>query len=396
MKVLFVKWKAYGQELLQKGVEETGISVDTVFYDAEKYGIEENCGFMGPLYAAITRKDYEFVISFNYFPVVSAVCEKCHIKYVAWTVDSPLYTLYTHSIYNKCNYLFVFDKTSLMELKDLGVEHVWYLPLASDADYFDKEIRSVSNYNKYASTVSFVGSLYTDKSAYSLIGKEKDYFAGYMEGLVEAQRKLWGYNFVEKILHEKWSKQLENMLNPVNGKEFIGKNEKVFANSCIMTEITARERKEYLEYISQAVDVDIYTGSDTTAIPVLHNRGKVDYLTEMPLVFHNSKINLNITLRTIQQGISLRVWDVLASGGFLLTNYQPELEEFFEIGNDLECFVSKEDMLYKIEYYLEHEEERKQIAQNGYNKVKQLHSYKRRMQAILEILNDKLFTILEG
>ncbi len=385
MNVLLVKWKAYGQELLEQGMKMAGISVDTIFYDAEKYGIDEKSGFLKHMSNAIAGKNYDFVISFNYFPVISCACEKHCVKYIAWTVDSPLYTLYTKSIYNKCNFLFVFDKTSLSELKAMGVERVWYLPLASEASYFDELIAERnSRAARYSSAVSFVGSLYTDKSAYSLVGTERDYFAGYIEGLVEAQQKIWGYHFVEKLLHENWSSQLENMLKATNDRDFIGTREKVFANSCVLTEVTARERRNYLDYISQFVETDVYTGSDTTQIPALLNRGKVDYMTEMPLVFHNSKINLNITLRTIQQGISLRVWDVLACGGFLLTNYQPELEEFFEIGRDLVCYDSKEDMLYKIVYYLEHEEERKQIALNGYNKVKQFHGYGQRIETIFE------------
>ncbi len=384
MNVLLVKWKAYGQEFLQKGLEDAGFCVDTVFYDAQKEGVAEKNGFLKPLCDMLSKKSYEFVISFNYFPVISTACEKKQIKYVAWTVDSPLYTLYTRSIYNSCNYLFVFDKSSQKELEKLGIKKVWYLPLAADADYYDKLL--VRPEEQFVSQVSFVGSLYTDKSAYQSLGSQKDYFAGFMEGLVEAQRKLWGCNFVEEILEAIWSKQLDKMLVPINGEEFIGRNSMVFANSCILTEITARERKEYLEAAGQAADTDIYTGSDTTGL-ALHNKGKVDYLTQMPFVFRNSKINLNITLRSIQQGISLRVWDILASGGFLLTNYQPELEELFEIGRDLECYYSKEDMIYKIRYYLEHEEERAQIAGNGYEKVKSRHGYRNRIQTIWEKIN---------
>lgn len=387
MNVLLVKWKAYGQEFLQKGLENAGFLVDTVFYNAQREGIAENCAFLEPLCDAIAKKKYEFIISFNYFPVISTACQRMNVKYVAWTVDSPLYTLYTRSIYNSCNYLFVFDQSSLENLKQMGVEKVWYLPLAAATDAFDKVLCETRERDKFSSEVSFVGSLYTDKSAFGNLGAEKNYFNGYMEGLVTAQQKLWGCPFVEQILEENWSKQLEQMLQSVNDKEFIGSNSMVFANSCLLVEVTARERKEYLEYISRAVDTDVYTGSDTSALPMIRNKGKVDYRTQMPFVFRNSRINLNITLRSIQKGISLRVWDILACGGFLLTNYQPQLEEFFEIGKDLECYFSKEDMLYKIQYYLEHEEERARIARNGYEKVKQFHGYEQRIQTILEKIN---------
>lgn len=387
MNVLFVKWKAYGQELLEQALTDAKLCVDSIFYDADKEGIAQDCGFLAPLSRKLAEKKYEFVISFNYFPVISTACERQGIKYAAWTVDSPLYTLYTRSVYNTCNYFFVFDMSGLKELKALGIKHVWYLPLAADVGYFDRQIQRGKDAKRFSCAVSFVGSLYTDKSAFHVLGTQKDYFAGYMEGLVEAQKKLWGSTFVEEVLEENMAGTLEKALVPINDEEFIGRSSKVFANSCILVEITKRERREYLEFLGRAVDVEVYTGSDTSEMSFFKNRGRVDYLTEMPMVFRGSKINLNITLRTIQQGISLRVWDILASGGFLLTNYQPELEEYFEIGRDLECFFDMEDMRQKVLYYLEHEEERAEIARNGREKVKNFHGYGKRIETILEKIN---------
>lgn len=52
--------------------------------------------------------------------------------------------------------------------------------------------------------------------------------------------------------------------------------------------------------------------------------GAVDYYEVMPHVFKQSKINLNITLRSIQSGMPLRAWDIMGAGGFLLSNYQAD------------------------------------------------------------------------
>ena len=59
--------------------------------------------------------------------------------------------------------------------------------------------------------------------------------------------------------------------------------------------------------------------------------GGVDTLKEMPKVFRQSKINLNLSTRSIKTGIPQRVWDILGAGGFLITNYQNELNKYFEI-----------------------------------------------------------------
>ena len=385
MQILFVKWKTYGQEILIEAFEKQGITVDTICCDAEKCGLLERCSFLEPLKEKIAQGNYDLIFSFNYFPVVSTACEEMGRKYVAWTVDSPLYALYTRSVFNSCNYLFVFDKSSLWELQNMGVKNVWYLPLASDAENFDTVLANATH-KDFHCDVSFVGNLYTDKSFYNVMGDKKAYLDGYMEGLIAAQSKIWGMSFVEEVLKSNTTLGLDKLLRAEEDEGYIGTKYKAFANSCILCEITARERKEYLDFAGQYASVDVYTGSDKKVIPHTNVKWKVDYLTEMPRVFRNSKINLNITLRTIQQGISLRVWDILACGGFLLTNYQPELEEFFEIGRDLVCYFSKEDMVDKMLYYLEHEDERAEIARNGYAKVKAFHSYACRVEELLTVL----------
>lgn len=104
----------------------------------------------------------------------------------------------------------------------------------------------------------------------------------------------------------------------------------------------------------------------------------------MPKIFRLSKINLNFTSKPIRTGIPLRLWDILGAGGFVLTNYQSEIPEYFEVGKDLDIFASEEELVEKIRYYLEHEEEREEIARNGYQKAKEKYSLELRVKQILQ------------
>ena len=106
----------------------------------------------------------------------------------------------------------------------------------------------------------------------------------------------------------------------------------------------------------------------------------------MPYIFHHSKINLNLTIPNIENGIPLRTFDILASGGFLLTDYRQEVCKQFENGKELVVFDGIKDLINKTEYYLTHPEERIQIARNGQKKVQQLHQYKNRLTEILHTI----------
>ena len=114
--------------------------------------------------------------------------------------------------------------------------------------------------------------------------------------------------------------------------------------------------------------------------------GAVDYYAEMPYVFANSKINLNISLRSIQSGIPLRAMDIMGAGGFLLSNFQADFLDYFIPNEDFVYYESEEDLVEKVIYYLNHEKERFEIAHNGHEKVKKNHSF--------EIFFSNIFSIV--
>ena len=136
--------------------------------------------------------------------------------------------------------------------------------------------------------------------------------------------------------------------------------------------VTEQERLRLLGLVSTYFKLDLYTGSDTTSLPNVNARGLAKSMTEMPKIFHLSKINLNFTSKPIRSGLPLRIWDIMSAGGFVLTNFQ------------IEIFSSQEELLDKITYYLEHEEERKQIASNGYERAKREYSLDTRIGQMLD------------
>ena len=114
--------------------------------------------------------------------------------------------------------------------------------------------------------------------------------------------------------------------------------------------------------------------------------GAIDYYEIMPLVFRHSKINLNITLRSIQKGIPLRAFDIMGSGGFLLTNYQEDFLNYFVPGEDFIYYSSYEESETYAGYYLSREKERQQIAANALGKILDAHTFEHRIHTMLSIL----------
>ena len=53
---------------------------------------------------------------------------------------------------------------------------------------------------------------------------------------------------------------------------------------------------------------------------------------------------------------------------------------------DFVYYTDLNDLNEKIAYYLSHEEERRQIAQNGRKKVREFHSFEQRFREIFAIV----------
>lgn len=328
-----------------------------------------------------------FVFSINFFPAIAEVCHIYNVPYLCWTVDSPILELFSKSILHPTNHIFMFDRAQYEYFHPFNPDCISHLPLASAAERFDQVTASVSanDRTKYGGDISFVGSLYTEQNPFHEISSLPEYTSGYINGIVEASLKICGYNFMEDIL-------TDDIINDImTAAPFFYSPADTIANPArywiahryIGHQAAETERIRTLNELAKHFDVNLYTRSNPSPLQGVHIYNGVKSLTEMPKVFHLSKINLNMTIPPIQTGLPLRIFDILGCGGFLMTNYQSEIPEHFEIGVDLEAYSSLDELVDKCSYYLTHEAERQQIAMNGYRKVKEKHSYQERMLQML-------------
>lgn len=105
----------------------------------------------------------------------------------------------------KDNYVFIFDKAMYLELKNGGINTVYYLPMMAAADRLDNLVVPESAVDTISSDVSFVGSMYNEKhNLYDRMYENLDTYArGYLDGIIEAQLKVWGISFADKLLTDK-------------------------------------------------------------------------------------------------------------------------------------------------------------------------------------------------
>ena len=385
MNILFLDWPCFGRTDFLNFFSERHDSV-TLFSHAD-YELRKSDSFLAALYSVLENQQFEFCFSYNFFPLMATACHKCNIKYISFVYDSPQVKLYSYTVTYPTNYIFLFDSSLVTQFQKEGLSRFYYMPLPVNADRIHSLLQKPYDSARLSADVSFVGSLYNENhNLYDSLQGISSYTKGYLDAIMQAQSHVYGYNFLEECLTPAITAELQNAVHYQKNPDGVESLSFIFSDYYLCRKLTSMERINILTDVASHFPLKIFTPNNNYVIPNASNMGVADYLTETPYIFHDSKINLNITLRSIKSGIPLRCMEIMSCGGFLLTNFQSDFFKHFVAGEDFVYFESNDDMLQKIDYYLTHEKERTSIAESGYQKVIKNHSYETIFQQIFNII----------
>ena len=337
MKILVYKWGSLLEPMYCNALDE--LQIEYVEYRRELKNYHFDAEFAQGMLQMIHKECVQAVFSYDYFPLVAMLCEINKIPYMSWIYDCPQYTLWSKTLVSPYNYIFCFDRALAEQLANMGAVHCVHYPLAGDKEMLGRALASKGNLSdRYGCDISFIGNLYNGKNNRFRKSSFFDDTKQYIEQLIEAKTMC----FQEAIILKNLQKQTDIVNELVEvcelslGKEYL-KDDVQLAADVLGMEVSAREREFVLKLVNEKYPVRLYTSSEipeSLSNGKLEKMGYADYEKELPLIFHNSRINLNISSKTILSGIPQRVFDVLACGGFCLTNYQKEIAEYFEDGTE--------------------------------------------------------------
>ncbi len=389
-KILYWQWHSFLKTGAERALRSLVPEVTVFSYQLENW--EKDDRFCETFLAALKKEPFDAVFSVNFNPLISQICQEQGVPYLSWVYDAPLHIRDLSPLKNEVNRAYFFDRGEAETLRSEGYP-VMDLPLAGDVVTFQQTIKEASSAERerFRSEIALVGQLYQTEYAYYM-GPLTPYQRGFLEGILNAQGKVYGGYFLPELL----TKELLNGMNEryhaaSGGSAAITEKELIYL---LAQEITGRERLMALSLLGRRFPVDLYSTNEDERLPKWDEaRGAgvrchayIDYYSMMPLVFASAKINLNISLKCIRTGVPLRVFDVLSCGGFLLTNFQAELPELFNPGEELVCYQSMEELVTLTDFYLKHDEERRRVAENGRQRIEADYTPEKQMKKILEKL----------
>jgi spore maturation protein CgeB len=107
---------------------------------------------------------------------------------------------------------------------------------------------------------------------------------------------------------------------------------------------------------------------------------------EKALAFRGAKIVLNNLHPTEVWGVNVRTFEAAGIGAFQLVTWRPGLDQLFSVGNEIVAYRGIDDLKKKIDYYLNHDAEREEIATKSKERAMAEHTYRDRLDLMIDTI----------
>ncbi len=388
MKILIYDWGFFTKDDLYRTLKSQGIEINLFYSESSPRMRAERERFLEEFEDFLKDKEYDAFFTINFFPEFAVEANKRGILYICWTYDSPSLGGISEALKLETNRIFLFDSSEYEEYRGYDIKNLYYLPLAVNTSRLSKITVPPMARMKFYTDISFVGQLYQSDMD-QIFPLFDEYSAGYVAAIINAQLSIYGRNIIQDLINPKivdnlFNEQVKEALLDNLNKGFLTDVEKInFSNviKFLLKAVTNKERVLLLTLLAKYHKVKLYTRG-THQLPGVTNLGTVDYLNEMPMVFKCSKINLNMSLRSIKTGIPQRVLDILGCGALALTNYQEDLDKHFKDNENILIYRSMEEALDKCNFYLKNDKEAERVRKNGYKLVREQFSFEHQLEEI--------------
>ncbi len=352
--------------------EKLNIQYRYIHIEQDSYNYGE---FIKNILQIISEFRPDFVMTINHLGFdnegrFTEMLEELELPYVSWFVDSPNVILdsFHRNVSNFAN-IFVWDKDYISDLKKVGYKNVDYLPLATSPEIFFP-----TNKNKIID-ISFVGS-----SMFYAINKNMKSFSHRSDLLKLFE--ITAHHFLEK--NYRFVSKSINDLSEKYDFEFDSISQKKDFEAAVLWRATQIYRLSGIIKLAE-FNPNIYGDENWEYLlnEKFNLNRELSYYDNLSQMYNSTKINFNMTSRQMKNSVNQRVFDVPATGGFLLTDYKSQLEEIYDLKTDIAVFNDVDEIPSLVKFYLKNSELREKMAKSAFKKVTATQTYELRIKKIV-------------
>jgi spore maturation protein CgeB len=308
---------------------------------------------------------------------LTAFLKDACVPTATWYVDHPDFIIrpYPENV-SEWVAVFVWDQHYVAGLQEMGFPSVMHLPLAADTSLF-RPYRHPPVDRFGSHVAAFVGGTWTQRVTQQLAR-----YAGQAATLayIEAAAQIF-----------QWSPHYQartDLAEVYPGFEQLPVSEQVDLEAAVLWRASQEDRVERVSALSRA-GLQVFgdpAWADLLPDPTVYG-GPLSYHQELPAFYQCVAVNLNLTSLQMKDGLNQRVFDVPATGAFLLTDYKEALWEVFP-REEVVTFKTIEEAQEKLAYYLKYPETRRRLAARARERILSQHTYGHRVQVILRQMTE--------
>ncbi len=336
----------------------------------------------------VRRSGAEVLAAINYQHYLAEFCQAEGLTLVCWEIDPSLEVPQPPVGPTDRAFLFSYRRANADLYRAAGFANVEYLPLAADVERrrpeeLDDDVRA-----RYTEPVTFVGASMVDDAREQLAEFARrygEYAGGGDAALAQCQRRLTLINDAQRQDFSRY------VVGDLLREQFPGFVAHVTASEphldleMMVAQAAAAEKR--IAYVSALAPLGIKVWGDAgwelaAAAGARYAGRMANHHEELSCIYQCSTINLDVGRAYQSDMVTMRVFDTLACGGFLLTEHSDELAELLEPGVEVATYRDLGELRDRAAYYLENPDEAREVGRRGREAVIQRHNMKDRMEHI--------------
>lgn len=352
-------------------------------------GIEHDSLFLGDvssaaeleksLLTAMNALQPDFVLTINHSGLdreglVSGLCRHVQMPLLSWFVDRPdLFLPAYDNLDNPYLAYAAWDADAVSGLEAMAGGRVFHLPLGADLSRIEFLPQA-----RHDRDVAFVGNSMQTAAARSWQAA----------GRPEDERVFWdsaavGFAVSDLLDVEEYLRK-DCLEEASERRRALGGDETAALDAFLYWRSTQAYR---VRCVHELLPFRPVVAGDGHWAPLLGpgswvHAGPLNYYSDLPGFYRSTKINFNTTSMQMKGALNQRVFDVPASGGFLLTDYRAQLGGAFEVGREVVCYREAGEIGDLVRHYLANPSKRQDIARRARERIEKEHSYAHRMATI--------------
>lgn len=342
---------------------------------------------------ALTVKRFQpqLIASINYQNGMAEFCHHNHIPLLCWEIDPVLDMLKPLEAPSKSTYIFTYRKANAQAFKAAGFQQAEYLPLATNPERRKPTPLFQRDEERYAAPISFVGMSMKDqaqKNRSIFITQYQAYqqqapgqvpvASDILTDLLDEQALDYSIFIIPQGISEKlpdFVKFRQKMKYPED-------------LTILISEIAAHEKRvNYLKALGHhRICVWGDEGFKCIESSGAHYSGLAKHWSDLNKIYSNSRINIDIGRLYQQDIVTMRIFDIIACGGFVLAEWNDALSEMFIINEEIESYRHLDELQDKVTYYLRHPKKAQNIVRKGRERVLTDHTISSRLSYMLKAI----------